>query len=329
MMWCGRRIGQTDGHMSPPLVVEITRGHVVESRHEVDVAVVGTDGHRSGFGQPTRGVLARSAIKPIQAFPLVATGAADAFDLPQRRVSLACASHNAEPGHVDEVTGWLAAIGLDQGALECGAHAPSHRPSADALVAAGIEPDARHNNCSGKHTGFLTVCQHLGADLTGYIGPDHPVQQHHITKAIEAACEISLAGATPVVDGCGIPVWEMQLDELAGGWARLTGTDEGRRIYAAMAAEPFYVAGSARLSTDVMIAAGGPISAKGGAEGVFCGVHPESGLAWAVKARDGAHRAAEAAMLWVMSDLGFPVDVSTEPIRNVAGRTVGEIRVRV
>ena len=146
---------------------------MVESRHEVDVAVVGTDGHRSGFGQPTRGVLARSAIKPIQAFPLVATGAADAFDLPQRRVSLACASHNAEPGHVDEVTGWLAAIGLDQGALECGAHAPSHRPSADALVAAGIEPDARHNNCSGKHTGFLTVCQHLGADPTGYIGPDH------------------------------------------------------------------------------------------------------------------------------------------------------------
>lgn len=314
--------------MSPPLVVEVTRGHVVESRHEVDVAVVSADGHRSGFGQPARNVLARSAIKPIQAFPLVATGAADAFEFPERRLALACASHNAEPGHVEEVTDWLATIGLDEGALECGAHPPIHRPSADAMVAAGIDPDSRHNNCSGKHTGFLTVCQHLGADPVGYIGPDHPVQEHHITKAIEAACEISLADATPVVDGCGIPVWEMQLDELAGGWARLTSTDEGRRIYAAMAAEPFYVAGTDRLSTDVMIAAGGPIAAKAGAEGVFCGAHPQSGLAWAVKARDGAQRAAEAAMLWVMADLGFRVDVVEKPIRTVVGRAVGEIRVR-
>ena len=314
--------------MSPPIVVEVLRGHVIESRHEVDVAVVGADGHRSGFGQPGRKVLARSAIKPIQAFPLVATGAADAFDLPQRRLALSCASHNGEAGHADEVVAWLSDLGLDPSVLECGAHPPINAAAADALVAAGITPGPQHNNCSGKHSGFLTTCVHLGADPAGYIRPDHPLQQHHITKAIEAACEVSLDGETPVIDGCGIPVWELTLDALAGGWARIAGTDEGRRLYAAMAAEPFYVAGTGRMSTRVMEATAGPIAVKGGAEGVFCGVHIESGLAWAVKARDGAGRAAEAALLWVMRDLGFDPGIELDPLTNAAGTRVGELHAR-
>ena len=325
--WCGGgQLGQTS-HMSPPIVVEVTRGHVVESRHEVDAAVVGLDGHRSGFGHPDRGVLARSAIKPIQAFPLLATGAADAFGLDDRRLALSCASHGGEPGHVAEVGRWLTEIGLGVEALECGAHAPSYRPAADDLLSGGEGLDARHSNCSGKHSGFLSVCRHLDLDPQGYIRPDHPVQAGHVTKAIEAACEVSLADGTPVVDGCGIPVWELRLDALAGGWARLTGTEEGRRLYRAMAAEPFFVAGTGRMSTLIMEAGGGAVSVKGGAEGVFCGVHPASGVGWAVKARDGAQRAAEAAVLWLMDDLGFGVEVELEPIRNVAGRVVGELRV--
>jgi len=322
-------VRQTDVIMSPPVVVEVLRGHVIESRHEVDVAVVGADGHRSGFGNPGRNVLARSAIKPIQAFPLVATGAADAFDLSQRRLALSCASHNGEAGHVDEVVSWLGDIGLDPSALECGVHPPIDGSACDALVEAGVSPGAQHNNCSGKHSGFLTTCVHLGLDPAGYIRPEHAVQRDHITKAIEAACEVSLDDETPVVDGCGIPVWELTLDSLAGGWARISGTDEGRRLYAAMAAEPFFVAGSGRLSTRVMEAVGGPVAVKGGAEGVFCGVHVESGLAWAVKARDGAGRAAEAAMLWVMRDLGFDPGVELDPLANAAGRRVGELRAGV
>ena len=106
--------------MSPPLIVEVTRGGVVESHHEVDVAIVGTDGHRSSFGKPQRWTLARSSMKPIQAFPLVATGAADAFDLTQAHLAFACASHNGEPRHVDTVTEWLGRLGYDADTLECG-----------------------------------------------------------------------------------------------------------------------------------------------------------------------------------------------------------------
>ncbi|MEO0493903.1 MAG: asparaginase [Actinomycetota bacterium] len=323
------RSGTTDcTDMSPPLIVEVTRGGFVESRHEVDVAVVGADGHRSGFGQPRRPVLARSSMKPIQAFPLVATGAAKAFDLSTEHVALACASHNGEPVHVDLVTGWLDRLDLTIDDLECGSHLPYHQPSAHELVRSGVAPDRRHHNCSGKHCGFLTVCRHLGIDTAGYLRPDHPVQALHITKAIEAACEISVDGQTPVVDGCGIPIWEVPLDGLAQGWATVAGTPEGEVIFDAMTRSPVLVAGSDRMCTYVMTASDGAWAVKVGAEGVYSGVHREAGLAFSLKARDGATRAAEAAMLWVLGDLGLPVPVTMPSVTNAAGVVVGEIRVK-
>lgn len=312
--------------MSPPLIVEVTRGGVVESRHEVDVAIVGADGHRSGFGQPRRAAIARSSMKPIQAFPLIATGAADALDLNEEQVALACASHSGEPRHVEAVGAWLEHLGYGEATLECGPHLPLHETSAHALIRADIAPDRRHNNCSGKHSGFLSVSRHLGLDPTGYTDPTHPVQTHHVTKAIEAACDVDLRDATPAVDGCGAPIWEMPLENLAVGWATLTGTDEGRRLFAAMRAQPFMVAGTGRMCTRIMETTAG-IAVKTGAEGVFSGVHVESGLAWALKARDGATRAAEAAVVWVIRDLGFTVDIEDQVIRNHAGRELGVVRV--
>jgi L-asparaginase II len=170
------------------------------------------------------------------------------------------------------------------------------------------------------------VCRHLDLDPAGYLQPGHPVQAHHITKATEAACEVDLSDQTPVVDGCGIPIWGMPLVNLAQGWATLATTEEGQRLFAAMQAEPFMVAGTGRMCTRIMEASSG-IAVKTGAEGVFCGVHPESGLAWALKARDGATRASEAAVLWLMRDLGFVVDVEVDPVRNHAGLEVGGVRV--
>lgn len=313
--------------MSPPLIVEVTRGGFVESRHEVDVAIVGADGHRSGRGQPSRPVLARSSLKPVQAFPLVATGAGVAFGLNSEHLALACSSHNAEPVHVGLVDGWLETIGATADDLECGPALPFHVPTAHEHLRGGGGPERRFHVCSGKHCGFLTVCRHLDISTAGYLRPDHPLQAMHITKAVEAACGISVEGQTPTIDGCGIPVYELPLDRLAQGWATIAGTDEGRQIYAAMMRHPVLVAGSDRMCTYVMTASG-KVAVKTGAEGVFAGVHPDSGLAFAIKARDGATRAAEAAMLWVLGDLGFPVPVSMPPITNAAGDVVGEIRVK-
>ena len=312
--------------MGRPLIVDVLRGDSVESRHEVDVVAVDAGGRVLwSRGDATRDVLARSALKPVQAVPVVSSAAADAME--DERLAIACASHGGEPRHVTVVDAWLAHVGLTVADLECGAHAPTHRPSAEALIAAGRRPTALHNTCSGKHIGFLSVCRNLDLPTAGYTVPSHPLQALHLTPAIEECCGVSLAGATPAVDGCGIPVWSMPLDRLAAGWATLGTSAPGRRVLDAMIAEPFMVAGTDRLCTTMIRSGAGRLVVKTGAEGVYCGVATDSGAAVALKVRDGATRAAEMAIEWAMAELGVWAPPSPVVLRNWTGTEVGAIRV--
>jgi L-asparaginase II len=160
-----------------PVAVEVTRGIRVESRHRVALVVADAAGEvRLAVGDPDVRVFPRSAVKPIQAIPLVESGAADAFALDATELALACASHGGEAGHLLTVTAWLKRLGLDADALACGAHLPSHPPTAAAMQRRGEAPSRAHNNCSGKHTGMLTTAVHLVEPTQGYELPDHPVQ---------------------------------------------------------------------------------------------------------------------------------------------------------
>src|SRR5262249_21163566 len=141
-----------------PLVVEVTRGGMVESRHRAAVAVVDADGKVvHAWGDIEQPVYGRSAIKPLQALPLIESGAADRYNVPAAEIALACASHNGEPRHVELVQAWLKRIGCSVDDLECGGHMPYHDPSVEALIRSGTKPNALFNNCSGKHTGFLST----------------------------------------------------------------------------------------------------------------------------------------------------------------------------
>ncbi|MCP3912200.1 MAG: asparaginase [Actinomycetia bacterium] len=314
--------------MSSPLIVEVTRGHEVESRHQVDAVVVDQAGRVvAGWGDTDRMVLPRSASKPLQALPLITTGAADAFDLSQIELALSCASHNGEPDHTNQVEAWLARLGLPEETLECGAQRPGYQPAADDLIRSGIEPGHRHNNCSGKHSGFLTVCRHLGLDPAGYINPDHPLQSDQVTAALEDLCMIDLAAQTPGIDGCGIPVWAIPITALARGWARLAQRGAGRRLLDAMIANPFYVAGTGRTCTQIMREARGATAVKTGAEGVFCASMGDEGLGVALKVRDGASRASGPAIEFVLDRYGTYDAPASRPVTNWAGTEVGEIRV--
>ncbi|HBQ03924.1 MAG TPA: L-asparaginase, partial [Acidimicrobiaceae bacterium] len=154
--------------MNDPLVVEVTRGLTVESIHLVDIALVDSTGKLvEGWGEPSRPTLPRSALKPIQATPLVTEGVADAENLTTEQLAVACSSHNGESRHVQVVDRWLELMGFSHAVLECGAHAPSHPQAAQDLMLAGITPDSRHNNCSGKHTGFVAMARHLDAGVSG------------------------------------------------------------------------------------------------------------------------------------------------------------------
>src|ERR1043165_301464 len=252
--------------MSNPVLVEAVRGALTESLHRGAVAVVDADGASVlALGDAARPVYPRSAVKPIQALPLVESGAAERYGLGDQEIALACASHGGEPAHVEVASRMLARAGLDSGALECGVHWPSHQPSSQALARSAGAPSALHNNCSGKHAGFLCVACATGVDHHGYVNAGHVVQRE-VRGALESLTGAGLSADQCGVDGCSIPTWAVPLDRLAHAFARF-GTGQGlaperakaaARIRAACAAQPYFVAGTGRFCTEGMKAAGAP-----------------------------------------------------------------------
>ncbi len=304
-----------------PVLVEAWRGSAVESFHRGALVVVDAGGQAVwSLGDVQRPVFPRSAIKVLQALPLVASGAAQALGLTDAELALACASHNGEPGHADTAAGVLHRLGLDASALECGAHWPGLETAGRALAAAGREPTALHNNCSGKHAGFLCLACAMqggakGPDLQrfvrGYVQPDHPVMRE-VGAALEAATGECLANAPMGIDGCSIPTYALPLKAWALAFARVA-TGQGlsadharaaQRLRQAVARSPFHVAGTGRFDTRVMERLGERVFCKVGAEGVYCAALPEQGLGVALKMDDGnTARAAEVVMAAVIEAL--------------------------
>jgi len=328
--------------VNDPLVVEVTRGSTVESIHLVDIALVDSTGKLvDGWGEANRPTLPRSSLKPIQATPLITEGIADSAGLNTEQLAVACSSHNGEPRHVQVVDRWLDMMGFSHAVLECGAHAPSNPQAARDLVLAGIEPDSRHNNCSGKHAGMLSTAHHLDEPLTGYTQPTHPVQQR-ILGTLEAMCGINLSQAPRGTDGCSVPTWAIPLSNLAYAFAHLGAPDglpparaeAARRLRSAVTAEPFMVAGTDRYCSTLMSVAGEAIFVKTGAEGVFCAALPEYGLGVALKCDDGAARGSQYMLTAVLQRIGALNDeiaaqldtIVTVPIENCNGAPVGLVR---
>jgi L-asparaginase II len=293
--------------MDDPVLVEVTRGAMVESRHHGALAVVDADGGAVlTLGDVSRAIYPRSSVKSLQALPLVESGAADAFT--GEELALMCSSHSGEPGHVATAQKILARAGLDASALRCGAHAPLNRAAAVALFRAGREPSALHNNCSGKHGGFLCLSCELKADPRFYCEPTHPAQRA-IKAAIASVSGASLSDDRCAVDGCSVPTWALPLSNLALAFARI-GTGQGlgperakamARLRAACVAHPWHVAGTDRFCTEVMRLLGSRVFVKTGAEGIMCAALPDAGLGVAVKCDDGAARAAEVALATVIA----------------------------
>lgn len=327
--------------MQPAAAVEVVRGGRVESRHRVAACVVGADGGTLlELGEADAPVYPRSAVKPFQTLALVEAGAAAAFGISDEEVALACASHGGEPMHVERVAALLARLGLSPDHLACGPHPPMHAPAAAALLAAGGRPTRLHNNCSGKHAGMLAACLHHGWPVAGYARPDHPLQRRIADTLAEVAGLERLEA--PGTDGCSLPACLMPLRALAVAASRLAAPDRlpparaGAldRISRAMRAHPELVAGTGRLCTALMRACP-DVVAKTGAEGVFLAALPSSGLGIALKAEDGATRAAEVALLALLARLGAVPPSAREAalapfarprLRDFNGAEVGEVR---
>ena len=337
--------------MAQPVLVELWRGDIVESFHRGAYAVVDADGGvlRQG-GDIDRPVYARSAVKGLQALPLVASGAAERFGLIDAELALACASHGGQPEHVATARSMLAKAGLDADVLECGVHWPSDELAARAIAARGETPCALHNNCSGKHSGFACLGALMAGDadkarglLRGYVEPGHAVMRE-ISASLEAATGVRLADAPRATDGCSIPTFGIPLRALARAFARF-GTGAGltperaraaARLREAVAAAPLMVAGTGRLDTRLMTHFGARVFCKVGAEGVYCAALPELGLGIALKMDDGnTARAAEVAVVALIealltldgADRAFVAPLRDVELKNWNGRDVGRLAV--
>ena len=335
-----------------PVLVELLRGHAVESSHAGALAEVDADGALVlGVGDVERPIFPRSAVKLLQALPLVESDAAERLRLNDDELALACASHNGEPEHVRTAAGMLEKAGVDAGVLECGVHWPYLDTAAREIHARGQAPTALHNNCSGKHAGFVCLaCALMGWNdsglnlrryVQGYVAPDHPVMRE-VTEALQSATGFDLSRAPQGTDGCSIPTFGIPLRHLALAFARVgtgTGLRRGqaraaRRLREAVARSPFMVAGTGRFDTRVIERLGERVLCKMGAEGVYCAALPERGLGVAIKIADGTARAAEVAMAAVIesfvalddADAAFMHGLSEPTLKNWNGIAVGGLR---
>jgi len=338
----GGAVEERGAKLANPIVVEVTRGPLVESRHRGAGAVVDAGGAVVfSFGDVERPVYPRSAVKALQALPLIESGAADRLGLGDKEIALACASHSGEAAHVAGVAAMLGKAGADAGSLACGAHWPLGEKAARALARSGAAPSALHNNCSGKHAGFLCLACASGWDSRGYETPSHPVQRA-AKAAIEDLTGAALGEDVCGADGCSIPTYAVPLRALAHAFARFASgeglaparREAARRIRAAVAAHPEMVAGEGRFDTEVMTLLGSRAFTKTGAEGVFCAALPAAGLGLAVKADDGAARAAQvviAALIARFLPMSEPerarfATFASPAVTNWNGLEVGRIR---
>ncbi|MEQ1769174.1 MAG: asparaginase [Devosia sp.] len=319
-----------------PILAEVTRGNWVENRHRGAFVVIDAKGTIiASAGDIERPVFPRSAIKSMQALAMVTSGAIDRFKLKDEELALSCASHQGEEFHVSGVTSFLGHLGLGISDLECGAHAPSYAPAREALRASGQAPSAVHNNCSGKHSGMLSVAEALGVPTTGYVERDHPVQ-----KAVRAAIEAVVGEPLTVdrcgTDGCSIPTWAAPLRAFARGFARMS-TGEGlptdlasaaHRIFDAATAHPHLVGGTGSLDTDAMRAFKGRLMQKGGAEGVQCGAIRDKGWGYAMKVDDGNMSASHAMVATLLLALADPDEAQREVLNRFATQTIHNVRNR-
>lgn len=325
--------------MAAAPMVELWRGGRLESWHAGHAVICGPGGEIfEAWGDPGAVIFPRSSCKMIQALPLIESGAADAAGLGEAQLALACASHQGAEIHTSRVSAWLKDLGMGEPDLRCGTHWPSDLPARDGLIKTAGSPCQLHNNCSGKHAGFLTLNRHLGGGAE-YVEPDHPVQ-----RAVKAATEEVAGENSPGfgIDGCSAPNHALSVHGLARSMAFFAGAREqgpvreraAHRLARAMMAYPELVAGEGRACTRLMRAMGGRVAVKTGAEAVFTAIIPEQKLGIALKIVDGGTRASEAAITALLVRLGVLAkedsvvgQLLSGPQTNWRGLVTGELRL--
>lgn len=332
--------------MGSQILANVIRGETAESVHRGHVIILGGGGETLfSLGNPKAVTFFRSAAKPLQAIPFIASGAADEYGSSEEEIALACASHSGEQRHVRVAELMLERIGLTEAHLRCGSHLPFYEKEAERMQRAGEYPTQLHNNCSGKHAAMLATAKFTGADIASYDSIENPVQQE-ILRVLSLFSELPVSKIGIGIDGCAAPNFAMPLAAMAKSFLNLISPpddlepklrDAAARIVSAMKNNPDLVGGTERLDSMLMTAAEGRIISKVGAEGVWlCGVLPSDkhpkGIAVALKVEDGDDRRARpVAAAAILKRLGVIAadalpELSPMPIKNRRGDIVGRVK---
>lgn len=325
--------------MSFAPLIQLNRGGLPECLHLGSVAVVDARGQLVAHaGDPQALTFTRSTLKPLQALPFVAAGGVQHFGLGSAQVAMLCASHSGEAMHVQHVQGMLDTIGLTYRALRCGCHAPGFLSALNQAPPADLVVDERHNNCSGKHVGFLAYCVQHQLPLHDYLEPTHPLQQairQHVAQVVGLPPDDLKMG----IDGCSAPNYAMPLSRLAYAYARLASASGDSALeaslallFAAMTAHPELVSGTGRSDLALMQAGRGDWVSKVGADGVQVLGSQRRGQALAIKIIDGNQAALLACTVEVLDQLGWLDAAQRDALRpwraqalvNARGLLVGE-----
>jgi L-asparaginase II len=316
------------------VLVEVLRGGRVESLHRGSIAVVNAAGEIIyQAGNPYFEISMRSCAKPLQAIPVIVSGAAERFKFSDQELALFCGSVSGQSFHVAAVQSVLQKIGLTEEALLCGTHPPSHRGTAKELQQKGIKPGPVHNNCAGKHAAMLALCVHHGWDTANYLPLEHPVQQLILATIVEMA-GVEKKCVHAAVDGCGVPVFYVPLKNLARAYARLaepfllqeadlSGTQQAiKKLMSAACTHPEMVAGDERICTDIMRLAGKSVFSKTGAEGGYALALFDKSWGVALKIEDGNQRALGPAVIELLQQLGALSDAALAQLNNYHHPTI-------
>jgi len=317
-------------------LLRVERGEVEEGVQRGHLAAVDAGGALvAAAGDPSRLTYFRSCAKPFQAIAALRTGIVERFGLTAEHVAIICASHNGEPRHVATVRDLLAHAGINESALQCGAHWPYDESAAGVVRRQMAEPLAVFNNCSGKHSGMLAAARVLQAPLETYLEPSHPVQQR-IRQVVEEFTGSAAADIVYGIDGCSAPNAAVPLAAMARSFARLVTSDDAsvRAAVDAMTTQPFLVGGTRRFDTALMEITNGRLLAKGGAAGAHCTADRRSGVGLALKLEDVDGTWVSAAVMAALTDLGWlapaeqqALDRYAHPtLRNHKGLEVGRVR---
>jgi len=321
-------------------LVRVTRGDATDSVHYGSVAVVDADGRVIyAAGDPHYLTTTRSALKPLQALPLVAGGGVERFGFTLPQVALLCASHSGEPRHVEAVAGMLERVGCTPEQLQCGVHPPLYYTAHEQSPPSGVQFTTLHHNCSGKHAGMLAYCRHCAVSIDNYVAFDHPLQQA-IRQAVAHFTGVDEGDLVAGIDGCSAPNYAVPLDRLAHAYARLASAIEDDRyggapqqLAKAMTAHPEMVSGERRNDLALMTAGQGDWVTKVGAEGAQAIGIRSKGWGIAIKVADGNARGLHPATVAVLDQLGLLDDGQRKAlqiwrspaIRNYRGVLTGRV----